>query len=76
MNAIKRARQVLSPSAVLAGLLAWADGRALAAQGTPIVTVQGDAAPETFAATEIAQAPRASEAKELATDSTIRVPRW
>src|ERR1035438_407308 len=76
MNAMKRAKQALSASVVLAGLLAWAGGRALAAEGASMVTLRGDAAPVMFAATEIAQAPRASEAKELETDSTIRVPRW
>ena len=73
---MKRARQALSASVVLAGLLAWAGSRALAAEGAPMVTLRGDAAPVKFAATEIAQAPRASKAKELETDSSIRVPRW
>jgi hypothetical protein len=76
MNAMKRAREALRASVVLAGLLAWAGGRALAAEGARMVTVWSDAAPVEFAATAIAQAPRASKATARETDSTIRVPRW
>jgi Protein of unknown function (DUF4038)/Domain of unknown function (DUF5060) len=65
MKAMKRATQVLSASAALAGLLLWAGGYALTAEGAPAVTVRGDAVPVTFAAAEIAQALRVSEAKEL-----------
>ena len=62
---MKRARQVLSASAVLAGLLAWAGGVALAAEDAPMVTVRAEATPVKFAAAEIAQALRVSATKEL-----------
>jgi len=65
MNTMKRARQVLSASAVLAGLLAWAGGVALAAEDAPMVTVRAEATPVKFAAAEIAQALRVSATKEL-----------
>ena len=65
MKAMKRARQVLGVSVVLIGLLAWTGGVALAAEGAPMVTARSEAAPVKFAAVEIAQALRVSDAKGL-----------
>jgi len=76
MNAMNRSRRVLSMGAVLVGLLAWASGRAFAAEAAPSVVVWGDAIPVKIAATGTAPVLRASETKELDTDSSIRVPRW
>jgi hypothetical protein len=76
MNAMYRATQALSARVVLAGLLAWAGGRILATDGVPMLTTRSDAGPVKLAATQASQARRASEAKELETDPSIRVPRW